>query len=120
MAARPKTAAKTAVSPVTGASIPLGAHPGNTGGKKGRSGRKPAEWTAFCNDTARDPKFQAAVKAAALAGDMGAARMIAEYAAGKPTQKLDVTRREAPPTPGRLTDLEREAMLARFLEDARN
>lgn len=37
-----KTAAKSAkvaVSPINGAVIPLGAHPGNTGGKKGRSGR---------------------------------------------------------------------------------
>lgn len=36
-----KTAGKTAVavSPLTGATIPLGAHPGNTGGKPGRSGR---------------------------------------------------------------------------------
>lgn len=29
------------VSPVTGARCPTGAHPGNTGGKKGRSGRRP-------------------------------------------------------------------------------
>lgn len=36
-----KTAAKTARSPLTGATIPLGAHPQNTGGKKGRSGRRP-------------------------------------------------------------------------------
>ena len=30
---------KYAVSPINGAKIPLGAHPGNTGGKKGSSGR---------------------------------------------------------------------------------
>lgn len=36
-----KTAKKTARSPRNGAEIPLGAHPGNTGGKKGRSGRRP-------------------------------------------------------------------------------
>jgi hypothetical protein len=37
-----KTAARSpgvAVSPLNGATIPLGAHPGNTGGKPGRSGR---------------------------------------------------------------------------------
>lgn len=29
-------------SPINGALMPLGAHPGNTGGKKGRSGRPPS------------------------------------------------------------------------------
>lgn len=33
------TVARTARSPVNGAEIPLGAHPANTGGKAGRSGR---------------------------------------------------------------------------------
>lgn len=32
------TEQKYAVSPINGAKIPLGNHPGNTGGKKGRSG----------------------------------------------------------------------------------
>lgn len=38
-----KTGAGTgyAVSPINGARMPTGAHPGNTGGKKGRSGRRP-------------------------------------------------------------------------------
>lgn len=31
-------------SPRTGYRLPVGAHPGNTGGKKGRSGRKPDEF----------------------------------------------------------------------------
>lgn len=38
---------KTAVSPINGAVIPLGAHPGNTGGKKGRSGRPTKEAAAL-------------------------------------------------------------------------
>lgn len=44
----PKTGAKTGhragvmVSPLTGAECPTGAHPGNTGGKPGRSGRPPS------------------------------------------------------------------------------
>lgn len=38
-----KTANKTAKpSPRSGVSLPVGAHPGNTGGKKGRSGRLPS------------------------------------------------------------------------------
>lgn len=39
---------KTAVSPLSGAHIPLGAHPGNTGGKKGRSGRRPSAVRQAC------------------------------------------------------------------------
>lgn len=36
---KPGTSPGVAVSPLNGATIPLGAHPGNTGGKPGRSGR---------------------------------------------------------------------------------
>jgi hypothetical protein len=43
-----KTAAKTATSPISGGVIPLGAHPGNTGGKKGRSGRLPSKVREAC------------------------------------------------------------------------
>lgn len=48
MTPRPKTGKKTATSPRSGATIPTGAHPGNTGGKKGRSGRKPEAFRALC------------------------------------------------------------------------
>lgn len=37
-----KTGVKTVVSPLNGARLPVGAHPGNTGGKPGRSGRPPS------------------------------------------------------------------------------
>lgn len=43
-----KTADKTAVSPLNGARLPLGAHAGNTGGKPGRSGRKPNAFIDEC------------------------------------------------------------------------
>src|SRR5689334_5686837 len=36
--------------PQGGAQLPLGAHPGNTGGKKGRSGRKPDAFVAAMED----------------------------------------------------------------------
>jgi hypothetical protein len=42
-----KPRSKTALAPAPrhgGARLPLGAHPGNTGGKPGRSGRKPDEF----------------------------------------------------------------------------
>lgn len=45
---QPKTATKTATSPLSGGVIPLGAHPGNTGGKKGRSGRPPSKVRDAC------------------------------------------------------------------------
>jgi hypothetical protein len=54
-----KTAKKTAkASPVNGVRLPVGAHPGNTGGKKGRSGRPPMEFRKFLADLRRDPAVQ--------------------------------------------------------------
>lgn len=45
---RPKTAPKTASKAGrNGVCLPVGNHAGNTGGKKGRSGRKPASWGLF-------------------------------------------------------------------------
>lgn len=50
-----KTATKTATaSPRSGVRLPVGAHPGNTGGKKGRSGRKPIEFVTECARLADD------------------------------------------------------------------
>lgn len=57
-----KTAAKTAASPLNGSRIPLGAHDGNTGGKKGRSGRKPDWLREFCDQQLANPKCKAAVR----------------------------------------------------------
>lgn len=85
----PKTAAKTAKSPKNGAEIPLGAHPGNTGGKKGRSGRKPDSFKAFAVELARDPQFLAAVKVKALEGDVSAQKLVIQYAEGLPKQTVE-------------------------------
>ena len=51
---RPKKKRMVAVSPVNGAEIPLGNHPGNTGGKKGRSGRPPSELRRLMREGAAD------------------------------------------------------------------
>lgn len=59
-------------------------NPGNKGG-----GRVPNAWTTFCAATLADPEFQAAIRTAALTGDMAAARMLAEYGAGKPRQVIE-------------------------------
>jgi len=55
------------VSPLNGAVCPTGAHPGNTGGKKGRSGRPPALVRQACRDgfDARIPTLEAIADGAA-------------------------------------------------------
>ncbi len=76
-----KTANRTAVSPLNGATIPLGAHVANTGGKKGRSGRKPLVFAQACNDlvdTLVLPKVRR--KLQQMGPDDPAWRWCAEYA----------------------------------------
>lgn len=54
----PKTATKTAPAPKHGGfRLPLGNHPGNTGGKKGRSGRPPVKkFAEFLAELRDDPE----------------------------------------------------------------
>jgi len=62
IAVRPKTALKTAPAPPQGgARLPLGAHPGNTGGKKGRSGRPPKAYKLFARALYDDPVVRQAI-----------------------------------------------------------
>lgn len=90
-----KTAVKTAVSPLSGGRIPLGAHPANTGGKKGRSGRRPNWLREFCDDMLADPKCKAAVRKILSNPDHPAFaamwKATGERAHGKPEQKVDLT-----------------------------
>lgn len=60
-----KTAKKTAKSPRNGQEIPLGNHPGNTGGKKGRSGRRPYAFVLFAQKVLSSKETMDAVKRAA-------------------------------------------------------
>ncbi len=91
-----KTASKTAPPPKHGgARLPLGNHPGNTGGKKGRSGRPPDAFKAFLAKLRANPKALAAVQRAAL-DETGrnfatAWKLASEYDETRPTGKLDVT-----------------------------
>src|SRR3954471_5277074 len=55
---------KTVRSPVNGAEILAGNHAKNTGGKKGRSGRWPKEFSAFLTSLREDPDTQQAIIAA--------------------------------------------------------
>lgn len=93
-----KTAKKTAKSPRNGAEIPLGNHPGNTGGKKGRSGRKPDWIKAFCDNLLADPKAQQQVKEILQDKNHAAfSRMwvaLADRAHGRPKETVDINKTE--------------------------
>ena len=91
-----KTAKKTAkvrLAPPSGRNgnrLPVGAHPGNTGGKKGRSGRRPNEHVEWCRSMISDPTHEAeVVKVLANADHPAYATMWKEVRAvayGKPVQ----------------------------------
>lgn len=91
-----KTASKTAPPPRHGgARLPLGNHPGNTGGKKGRSGRHPDVFKQFLARLKADKKFHKALKDAATdpesRGFASALKVITDYDESKPAQRSDVT-----------------------------
>lgn len=52
-------------SPRSGATVPTGAHAKNTGGKKGRSGRKPMAFKLLAKDILSDMKTQNQLRIAA-------------------------------------------------------
>lgn len=85
---------KTATSPRSGSTIPTGAHPGNTGGKKGRSGRPPSAFKDFLKRLREDPAFQDALEAAALdyksRGYTAALKVITDYDDTKPAEKKQI------------------------------
>lgn len=89
-----KTAPKTApLPPNGGARLPLGNHPGNTGGKKGRSGRKPEAFTRFLARLRRDPALHDALKQAAgdpnSRGFSSALKVLSDYDKDKPAEKRE-------------------------------
>ena len=97
--AAPKTAkytAKTAKpSPRNGNRLPLGAHPGNTGGKKGRSGRKPDAFKDFVRAEIRDNPASrlaliAASKDATGRNFTSAWKVATDYDDEKPAEKQQI------------------------------
>ena len=93
-----KTAIKTpelqAPSPLTGKQLPAGAHAGNSGGKPGRSGRKPAEYRQFLQDVLSSDKAREALRLVledknhpAFASLLG---KIIAHAHGLPTQTVEI------------------------------
>ncbi len=86
----------TMISPRSGSELPTGAHPGNTGGKKGRSGRKPNAFKELCREILEDEETREALRAAAKSpnapGYGGIIKMLASSAEGVPAQKVEVNR----------------------------
>ena len=84
-----KTATKYATpSPRSGVSLPLGNHPGNTGGKKGRSGRKSKAFLQRCIEATEDPTLW---DAARKKNPVSVLALAAEFSASKPAQELNAT-----------------------------
>lgn len=125
----PKTAGKTATprtarSPRNGAEIPLGNHPGNTGGKPGRSGRRPTAIAVAAREICEryellDVAARIATTAEKESDRLAAIRFLHEYGYGRPTQLVEHTGPEGGPIPldlSRLKDRELaqlETLLAR-------
>ena len=97
-----KTAMKTArrSSPRSGVRPPIGAHPGNTGGKKGRSGRKSHDYLETLREIVESDACKAAVRKilrnpkhpqfAALY------RTVLTQVYGLPSQRVDVSESAGP------------------------
>lgn len=81
-------------SPRSGYALPVGNHPGNTGGKKGRSGRKPNAFKDFLAQLRRDPEALEAFRQAALdptCRSFGSAwKLMSDYDDEKPAEKKQI------------------------------
>lgn len=77
-----------------GNTLPVGAHPGNTGGKKGRSGRKPNAFKNFLAELRADPLARVAFETAARdSGNRNFAaawKLMADYDDEKPAEKRQI------------------------------
>ena len=105
-----KTGKKTGTmrSPRSGAEVPTGAHPKNTGGKKGRSGRPPIAFKMFLSQLRQDPKVQRQLQLTLLD------RHARHY-----TAALKVLTDYDDQMPANLTPEERAARIEQFLRLAR-
>lgn len=68
-----------------------GGHPGNSGGKKGRSGRRPKEFIHWAGSILDRPTVRASIEAAAEAGNKDAWEFLAKYCKTKPAETHIVT-----------------------------
>jgi hypothetical protein len=93
-----KTASKSAdvkrgkPSPKSGFALPVGAHPGNTGGKKGRSGRKPGPFKDLLARLRQSPELakslEAAVKDHECRAFPAALKVLTDYDDDKPAKNV--------------------------------
>ena len=91
-----KTATKTASRPgKSGYRLPVGAHPGNTGGKPGRSGRPPNEFKAMCADLVSSPEAQEQIRSILTNANHPAFasvfKAVAPYGYGQPKQDIGIS-----------------------------
>jgi hypothetical protein len=82
-------------SPRSGVSLPLGAHPANTGGKVGRSGRPPEAFRDFLARMRQEPgvqdELERALKDRESKGFASALKVLVEYDTDKPVQRLKLS-----------------------------
>lgn len=76
-----------------------GAHPANTGGKLGRSGRKPAAFISYCEELLTEHRDQIGLVLANPEHKHYAAvlKIVASYACGLPTQRIEHTGEDGGP-----------------------
>jgi len=63
-------------------------NPGNAGGPKGRSGRRPKVWKEFCGKALKDPLIQQKALELARKGDVPMLKLMVDSAEGAPAQKI--------------------------------
>ena len=75
--------------------LPLGAHPGNTGGKKGRSGPKTKKFKSLCRHIVNHPQLQRRFELILKYGEdkdvMTLSKMLAEFVITKPVTNVAMT-----------------------------
>jgi hypothetical protein len=99
--------ARTATPLRSGVVIPLGAHPGNTGGKKERSGRKPDAWKErlqqiVSSDAVLD-ELELVLRASRHPAYVGVLKYATEHGYGKPKESLELTGKDSGPVEFRQT-----------------
>ena len=62
---------------------------GHSGGKKGRSGRPPKDFVAWCKRIIDDPVVRDKHLEKAREGDMKSVELAAHYAVGKPSERVE-------------------------------
>ena len=89
-------------------------NPGNSGGKKGRSGRKANNFIEWCKAVSEDPMVQGVFTARAKAGDVKVLTLAANYAHGRPTERVELTGKDGGPLHVESVEVVRERLPRRI------